>query len=388
MLDIIEEHFEELDFLLAQRESVIFAPDWTLEELAQLEERAEAHLDGLRVAELHAVDLARPALAGKECFAAMAAALLFCSLRDVDLEREVVRALEAPSGPGALIGLRLALRHSPIESVLDALRTLAESSDLAVAASAIDVLTFHGVTTVGHARLLGSEEPSDRALAWGAMGRARVVRQGDLTEVGLQDGEASVRWAALHGAALSGLVELPRICRDSVASRPPTTEVLAFLGIVGDPQDRNILESATADSQRALDALYGLGALGSAEAVPVLIERMKESGPIATRAAEAFARITGESDVATPVEEGTPQDGERDRPIDVDRVLAWWKAHRSRFAPQRRWQCGRDVTDAPGLVDGLSLQSRRDLYLSSCVRSTKQVPPIELEARARRQRIG
>jgi hypothetical protein len=43
--DLMPEHLEMLEFLWSQRESVLSAPDWTLGDLAELEERFDAHLD-------------------------------------------------------------------------------------------------------------------------------------------------------------------------------------------------------------------------------------------------------------------------------------------------------------------------------------------------------
>ena len=46
--DVIEEHFDEAEFLLEQWERALHSPGYTLTELgATLEQRPEAHLDGL-----------------------------------------------------------------------------------------------------------------------------------------------------------------------------------------------------------------------------------------------------------------------------------------------------------------------------------------------------
>jgi hypothetical protein len=91
MLDILEEHLNELDFLWEQRERFIFSPDWTLKQLAAHEERAEAHLDGLRIGAGHSVDLARPALTAGESGLATAATFVLMAFSIPELEREVLR---------------------------------------------------------------------------------------------------------------------------------------------------------------------------------------------------------------------------------------------------------------------------------------------------------
>ena len=48
--DIVDQHFEEAAFLWSQRDAATIATNYTLPDLAFLDERLEAHIDGLRVA--------------------------------------------------------------------------------------------------------------------------------------------------------------------------------------------------------------------------------------------------------------------------------------------------------------------------------------------------
>src|SRR5262249_41785672 len=116
LMDVLREHFEELDFLWEQRERFVFAWDWTVEMLADLEERAEAHLDGLRIGGEAAIEIARPFLTADEKGASTAAAFTFLASEDPACVREVLEAL--PRAPEAAVdGIRIALRHSEVRPV-------------------------------------------------------------------------------------------------------------------------------------------------------------------------------------------------------------------------------------------------------------------------------
>ena len=47
---IIDQHAEEAAFLWLLRDAAVFAPHYSLKDLAHLDDRVEAHLDGLRIA--------------------------------------------------------------------------------------------------------------------------------------------------------------------------------------------------------------------------------------------------------------------------------------------------------------------------------------------------
>ncbi len=390
MLDILEEHFEELDFLWEQRERVVFSPDWTLPRLAELERRAEAHLDGLRIGAGRSVDIARPFLTGQEKSAATAAAFVFLAMEHPGLDEEILSVF-AQAADNARDGIRIALRHGPAERLASPLRALASAGDPQVRIAALDVLAFHRMPPPRFLDLLGVGGAAARRMLYDAIGRFGGPWNSDLLETGLAAPDSALRRSALEASARTGLYGLADICRRFAARTPPVLEALTFLGILGEPQDVPLLQAAAATPAAASAALAGIGALGRVEGIPFLLDRIAEPA-LVLAAGAAFSRITGATDVAadvrTPLPEDLPAD-EKDfwdppRPLDPGLARAWWEKNRGRLAPDRRWQAGFDVSTPPltASLDLLPLDVRRDVYLGARASDPVQVPDLELEARA------
>jgi uncharacterized protein (TIGR02270 family) len=393
MLDIVEEHFEELDFLWELRESVIFAPDWNLEELAELEERAEAHLDGLRLAGAHAVDVARPHLKGEFKSGATAATFVFMETGEPDLAKEVLDAL-ATAEPPARDGIRVGLRHSRIDAIEPQLRALSESAPPAVRAAAADVLAFHRRPIPDLKEVLLEDGDELHALVFGALGRGESPLEVPVFEFGLRSQSPVVRRAALEAAARSGMPGLEALCRAAaMRADDPDPEALAFLGVLGRPEYLPILLGALAKPELAIGAIRGLGALGHVEAIPPLIEAMKNPA-MAHAAGAAFKRITGATDIAGPrppvrlaasdaIEDEFVDDTP---PPDAERARAWWERGAGAFATTGPWQAG--IAQSPGgpapNAGALSLEQLHSTHLRACADSA--TPPID-DVEARHVRI-
>ena len=114
----------------------------------------------------------------------------------------------------------------------------------ALAAAAADVLAFHRIALPDIRRLLGSEDPGVRVLAFGALGRLGQVQEPDLASA-LESESAELRRAALEAAARSGLPDFGTTCRRAASRQGnPDAEALAFLGVLGDPADLSVLQAA------------------------------------------------------------------------------------------------------------------------------------------------
>jgi uncharacterized protein (TIGR02270 family) len=392
LLDIVEEHFDELDFLWEHREANLFTPDWTLEDLAFHEERAEAHLDGLRLSELHAVDFALDRIGGGEVFAATAATMV---LFETGVEEYHHRILEVfrTAGPEAVEGIRIGLRHCALGAFADLLPELANGADPLRAASAADILAFHRKDVPDLKPLLGPdpEDQHARILALGAASRVGQMHAREIAAAA-EAPEAQVRRAALLAAAHMGVEGILRHCRSAAArDSDPDREAIFLLGVLGDPADLPLLQGLADRPDSAPTAVAALGAMGRVEAVPFLIELMADSD-LGITATAAYKRITGAHDIEgekpfPPPEVPEGEDEEEALPPDPEKARADWERRRNELIPGVSWQAGVPVPEGSFPVADLrlSLETRRDLLLRLRARGGTGVPDVELEDLAVRQ---
>ncbi|MEM9378334.1 MAG: hypothetical protein AAGB93_00195 [Planctomycetota bacterium] len=388
--DLVEEHFDELDFLCEQREANLATPDWTLQDLGEHEARMEAHLDGLRVAGETGRELARERLVGDEPSASAAAALVLLSSgsgEPVDAAFECFRG----DAPEAVEGLRRALRMLGIAGHVDRLRALAASEDEAVSAAACDVLAFHREGDFPCARLLGSASEDVRRIGLGALGRTGRITAEELAAA-LAEPSPLVRRAALEAAARAGLSECRAHCLSAATRRTdPDPECVRFLGVLGGDGAGADLVEALDRPEVAADAVAALGALGSVEHVPLLLDLM-EHDDLGPDAVEAYRRITGADDVEghlpVPREPVGEEEDERDvLPPDPEKARADWERREGALTPNACWQEGLriDAGELPPAFDSLSLRARRDVFLRARSSNAAGVDDLELEAPAARQ---
>lgn len=394
LLDVLEEHLEELDFLWEQREGILRAADWTLPELAAHEERAEAHLDGLRIGGDASAAIARPLLRGEERSAATAATLVLMSLRSPALASEVLDAAAA-APPEIRDGIRIGLRHADVRGIVPQLAEMAASGEPGQRALAADVLAFHRLPPPGGlAELRFAEDPEIRAVVYGAIGRFGGPWSVDLLTGALRQGSTALRRAALEASARLGLPNLGAVCARAATGEAPVPEAVAFCGVVGGPEAEAALEAALGNPVTAEAALRGLGALGRAGRVPLLLEAMSDPA-LASAAGAAFLRIVGAGDIladaplppAPHMSEDEADLRDETPPPDREKARRLWESRSGRFAPDRYWQGGQDVTEAFGgpVFDALSLEARCDIYFRARSAAGARAADLEIEARAARQ---
>lgn len=400
--DILEEHFEELAFLWGQRQEALYSPEYTLPELLELEERIEAHVQGLLVGAENTIPFVEDGLSQDEPLEVFAAAYTLLRLNIDSAARQVMDVFMQAEGP-QLDGIREALCHGPIDMVMARLHEAVTSAAAPIAAAAAEALAFHGKLDPAIPRLVEFSQDKDaqvRRAAWRLIMLISTPEllspdvSAQLSDAAMHDEDPGVRAEALQAAAWTLQPWLLEHCRTLCDQpHPDNADAILLLAILGKPFDLERILGVARAAELGPLRYRVLGTFGHPGVVETLLEAMQSKDPLTAAAAgAAFTKITGadiESDqmVQVPPEDGSEPDEFEQEFLDEVTLpdpasaRAHWEQVKAEFSSGTRWchglNLGRDTAhEFPGLLD---MESRRQACLRGKFEATWHGSLIDFE---------
>jgi uncharacterized protein (TIGR02270 family) len=357
---IVALHAEDAAFLWMIRDRAAGAPHYRLRDLIKLDERLQAHTDGLRIAGESGWELAEAQLEGRgpgELFAAMVLAL---EMERCDRANRLLELVETAPPMGA--GLDLAFAWLPWRSLRTYAGSWLESGSPVFRWAGLLCHAAHRVDPGEHLiSAIRSEDelPRSRALRLaGELGRVDLL-QDCLRH--LSDTADSCRfeaaWSCVFlGAGRTGALDVLRSFWSSPSPFRARAIQTLLMSLAPDAADHLLDDLGEQEADRRL-LLQGAGIAGDVSRVPWLIQQT-EQPKSARLAGESLAMITG-VDIAyenlkrkrpagfesgptdSPEDEDVEMDPDDDLPWpDPEAVKKWWDANRGRFDEGRRYFCG------------------------------------------------
>jgi uncharacterized protein (TIGR02270 family) len=350
--------------LWLQRSGAVALPHFALLELARLDSRVDAHLDGLRIAGDAGWVVCESELGWKEAGELFTAGFIAWETgKQPRIETVLAAAVKAPAAASGAV------------SALGWL-TLAKAQPAIM-------------------RLCSAANPVHRRIGIGA---AAIHRHnpGNALTAAVSDADLHLRTRALKAAGELGRADLQPAMRMNFSARDPACAYWAARSFalratepaLGVAALRQIAESCSTFANRAAamavrrmepaaarawyrklpmklpharSAIVAAGAVGDPEAIPWLMEFMKQL-PLARLAGEAFSTITGtdlaylDLDVKPPKDfDAGPTNDPKDENVEMDpdgnlpwpnpvAIQKWWNERRGTFPQGVRHLCGKPMT--------------------------------------------
>lgn len=362
---VVEVHLDEAPFLWILRDRASLAANYSLRDLADLDERVEAHVDGLRVAGAGGWSLCEKALgSGDPGVVFVAAVVAFGSAHASRIDAVLQAAISSTEAGRGLIS---AIGWVPFEMVAGIIAPLLDAEDPALRRLAIAGHAVHRRDPgQALANACSATDPSLRARACqaaGELGRADLLPR--LSE-SLSEPDPEVRFCAAWAAARLGdrADAVIQSLRDTAVTGGPEAErsLDAAMRAVSSDHATGWFNELRQDPQRLRLAVQGAGAIGDPGLVPLLIELM-DNDEVCRVAGQAVTCITGidlayiDLDRDAPMDyEGGPNDRPEDENVamdsdddlpwpDTNRVAQWWESERRRFRSENQYLWGQPKTE-------------------------------------------
>jgi uncharacterized protein (TIGR02270 family) len=359
---IVEQHVEEAAFLWSQRAAAVVAPHYSLKDLSRLDDRLEAHIDGLRVAGEPGWELCEAALEDDDPGLVFAAAVLAFEAQDGKRIDTVVaagsRSLETFRGMLSAVGW---LREARFSALIDAFLRANSIHYRRLGIAGCGIRRFDP----GDALTEAARSP-DLFLRSRALKAAGELKRQDLLpdlRKHLDHENHTCRFAAASSTLLLGdrgaLDAMSQFVFARSAFRLPAMQIA--LRCVDAPTAQNWLKALSREPDQMRDVLIGTGIAGDPLYVPTLISRMEDPA-VARVAGEAFSMITGvdlayedlDGDWPEGFEAG-PNDDAADENVELDAdedlpwpnpalIGEWWASNKGAFTAGTRYLAGAAIT--------------------------------------------
>jgi uncharacterized protein (TIGR02270 family) len=394
--ELVERHYDELQFLWAQRESALRSPTYTMREFSALERRIEAHVEGVLVAGVDLIHIVEDGLGSDDPAASFAAAYALLRLENETATLAVIQAFSGAQDT-QMYGLRQALCHARMEQILPSLPFLFFSSATPTVAAAAYVLACHGALpppglTIDN--LLQDVNPSVRETGWRVVANSGLSVDPKLYAAAMRDEAPPVRRAGLFAAAWTAVPGALLLARQlAEAPTPDNLYAMELLAILGGPEDVQRVITIAKVKELGPARFKLLGSFGHPALVELLLAELANPDPeTAAAAGAAFTKITGEDIDSKDRAKAPPQNGEQPDEFEEefldeitlpDPALArsLWDKAKPRFSRATRVCRGFDMSRGatPDILAKLDMESRWEFFLRSRFTRAWSGSPADLE---------
>lgn len=396
---IIEQHAEDAAFNWLLRDSAVHAPHYSLNDLAKLDNRVEAHIDGLRIAGDEGWEICKEVLAMEEAGEVFTLAVLAFESGD---ETRIHDVLEAGSvSPELSRGIISALGWLPYQKSEGFIKKLLSEQSPVLRRIGIAASAVHRQDP-GQALsdALSESDPllKARALkAVGELGRKDIL---SLVKRNLHTEDDECRFYAAWSAALLGDdASVPVLCDLSKGGSSFAVKACSIALRRMNLSATHQLQSELANQNETKRiATIGAGVIGDPVSIPWLIHTMGIP-ELARVSGESFTMITG-IDIAyedlegewpegfeagpteSPEDEDVEMDSDEDLPWpDPELILNWWKKNSNEFKNSTRYLLGQPIT-SENLQQVLKTGRQRQRYAAALELAMMQQGQPLFEVRA------
>jgi len=404
--EVVSQHAEDAAFLWSSRDRAVRAPHYYLKDLARLDERVEANIDGLRVAGAVGWKFASEALKQQGPGELFTAAVLAFESRKSEQLGTVFDAINKTS-PLARAAIS-ALGWMRFEDAKPLLEELVRSARTELRLVAIGGYAVHRANLGDPLRdALTNTDADLRIRAFQAaaeLGRTELAYS-IARHIGVDNPESSL-WAAWSVARL-GLrgQDVTDVLRAAAESDAPYADsaLQLFLRCLRLTESHEWITATLKDPKRQRRGVQGIGIVGDPARASELIGYMQIEA-LSRVAGEAFSMITGvdlkyvDLDRPKPEEfKAGPTDNSEDADVAMDQdedlpwpapdlVRRWWDKHQDEFQPGVRCLRGKSI-EPSNLIDALKNGYQRQRAAAALELALLQPsePSFEVRAPGRRQ---